>query len=202
MTNEEITNKWAWWQECDERYNMCDSESEAHGEAQCHIDGNNIQGDEAEYMIGRVCHPMDRLGLDWIARNIAETIEENICCWCDDETGAEDRSIELSADDKAALGKMVAYFVRAKASIHWWTTDKKSETTHTYVAGFNDAAPEKPLSRYINSAGINANDSPHTVVEKLEKAIEQEEQKRPLNCGTGYCSCIECVMKTAQGEKS
>ena len=23
-------------------------------------------------------------------------------------------------------------------------------------------------------------------------------QKRPQNCGTGYCSCIECVMETPQ----
>ncbi len=76
MTNEEMQNKWAWGQECDERYKMCDSESEAHGEAQFHIDNECIQGDEAEYMIGRVCHPMDRLGMDWVARNIAETIEE------------------------------------------------------------------------------------------------------------------------------
>jgi hypothetical protein len=30
----------------------------------------------------------------------------------------------------------------------------------------------KPLSGYINGAGINANDSPHIVVEKLERAIE------------------------------
>lgn len=29
-----------------------------------------------------------------------------------------------------------------------------------------------PLSGYINRAGINANDSPHIVVEKLERAIE------------------------------
>lgn len=26
----------------------------------------------------------------------------------------------------------------------------------------------------------------------LRQAIEQE---RPQNCGTGYCSCIECVIK-------
>ena len=25
-------------------------------------------------------------------------------------------------------------------------------------------------------------------------------QKRPQNCGTGYCSCIECVMEPAQQE--
>ena len=30
----------------------------------------------------------------------------------------------------------------------------------------------KPLSGYINAAGINANDSPHIVVEKLERVIE------------------------------
>ena len=138
MTNEELQGKWACWQECDERFKMCDSESEAHGEAQFHIDNECIQGDEAEYMIGRVCHPMDRIGMDWVARNIAETIEENICCWCDDETGAEEPSIELSADDKIELGKMVAEFVRAKASVNWWTTDDESETTHTYVAGSNE----------------------------------------------------------------
>jgi hypothetical protein len=28
----------------------------------------------------------------------------------------------------------------------------------------------------------------------LRQAIEQT-QKRPQNCGTGYCSCIECVME-------
>lgn len=27
------------------------------------------------------------------------------------------------------------------------------------------------------------------------KALEQPAQKRPQNCGTGYCSCIECVME-------
>lgn len=33
-------------------------------------------------------------------------------------------------------------------------------------------AQRNPLSGYINEAGINANDSPHIVVEKLERAIE------------------------------
>ena len=27
---------------------------------------------------------------------------------------------------------------------------------------------------------------------------KQPAQKRPQNCGTGYCSCIECVMEPAQ----
>jgi len=48
------------------------------------------------------------------------------------------------------------------------------------VARFGNTTPpyvpterqRKPLSGYINEAGINANDSPHIVVEKLERAIE------------------------------
>ena len=31
-----------------------------------------------------------------------------------------------------------------------------------------------------------------------EAMAEQPAQKRPQNCGTGYCSCIECVMEPAQ----
>lgn len=138
MTNEELQGKWAWWQECDDLFHMCNSEPEAHGEAQSHIDNECIEGDEAEYMVSRVCHPMDRLGLDWIARQIADDIEMNICCWCDDESGAEHPSIRLSQEDKSELGKMVTDFVRAKASIHWWTIAKGSETTHTYVSGSNE----------------------------------------------------------------
>jgi hypothetical protein len=33
-----------------------------------------------------------------------------------------------------------------------------------------------------------------------EALAEQPAQKRPQNCGTSYCSCIECVMEPAQQE--
>jgi hypothetical protein len=32
----------------------------------------------------------------------------------------------------------------------------------------------------------------------IKEALAQPEQKRPQNCGTGYCSCIECVMEPPQ----
>jgi len=35
------------------------------------------------------------------------------------------------------------------------------------------ATPRKPLTDYINAAGINGADSPHMVVEKLQSAIER-----------------------------
>ena len=31
-------------------------------------------------------------------------------------------------------------------------------------------------------------------------AAQPAKQERPQNCGTGYCSCIECVMEQEQGE--
>ena len=44
-------------------------------------------------------------------------------------------------------------------------------------------------------------------VEALEEALAKQEQgepvkqQRPQNCGTSYCSCIECVMdEQEQGE--
>ena len=34
--------------------------------------------------------------------------------------------------------------------------------------------------------------------EDVEQALAAPVQKRPPNCGTSYCSCIECIMPPAQ----
>ena len=39
------------------------------------------------------------------------------------------------------------------------------------------------------------------VISGVSKALEQPAQKRPQNCGTGYCSCIECVMEPEHPEQ-
>ena len=36
----------------------------------------------------------------------------------------------------------------------------------------------------------------------VKAALAQTEQKRPQNCGTGYCSCIECVMEPPQRKEN
>ena len=131
----DMTQKWCWWRDDLEQFHMADAENEAHGEAHSSIDSDGVTGDEYQYTVARVQHPMDSVGMDWIATHVAESIEENICCWCDDDIGSEEPSIELSAEDRQALGKMVADFVREKASVGWWTSDKKTQTEHTYAAG-------------------------------------------------------------------
>lgn len=40
----------------------------------------------------------------------------------------------------------------------------------------------------------------HAVIMSIKEALAQPE--RPQNCGTGYCSCIECVMEPEQEPKA
>ena len=51
----------------------------------------------------------------------------------------------------------------------------------------------------VNKATREAITNAHSPIFELEhalrSALEQPAQKRPQNCGTGYCSCIECVME-------
>lgn len=136
---EAMTSKWCWWFGDGGRFQIVDTESEAHGEAQSYIDDDAEPGEERAYSIARVQHPIDALGMDWLALHVAESIAENVCCWCDDNTGAEEPSIMLSPDDSKALGLMVATFLRQRVGVDWWTADQKTVTQHTYVAGGNDA---------------------------------------------------------------
>lgn len=134
-----MANKWCWWLGDEEQFKFADSESEAHGEAQSRIDGGCDPGQTHQYSVARVQHPIDALGMDWLALHVAESIAENVCCWCDDNTGAEEPSIMLSPDDSKALGLMVANFLRQRVSVDWWTADQKTVTVHTYVSGSNES---------------------------------------------------------------
>jgi hypothetical protein len=135
----EMAQKWCWWLGDAESFHIADTESDAHGEAQCLIDDECMPGEAHCYSVARVQHPIDSRGLTWLAEHVAESIEENACCWCDENTGAEEPSITLDDEDRKALGVMVAGFLREKVGVHWWTADQKTVTTHTYVAGSNDA---------------------------------------------------------------
>lgn len=134
----EMESKWCWWLGDGERFHIADTESEAHGEAQCRIDDDCDPGQTHQYSVARVQHPLDSLGMDWLALHVAQSIAENVCCWCDDNTGAEEPSIMLSPDDSKALGVMVATFLRQRVGVDWWTADQKTVTVHTYVSGSND----------------------------------------------------------------
>ena len=53
-----------------------------------------------------------------------------------------------------------------------------------------DCAKNGYISNYL--------DDWENAITAIKAALAQPEQKRPQNCGTGYCSCIECVMEPPQ----
>jgi len=46
---------------------------------------------------------------------------------------------------------------------------------------------------------LNSEES-QNLIDFVKNMGAKQEQKRPQNCGTSYCSCIECVMEQEQGE--
>ncbi len=53
---------------------------------------------------------------------------------CEEKTGADGPNIELTDEDSAELSKAVTDFVRARAIVNSWAMEKRSGTTHSYVA--------------------------------------------------------------------
>jgi len=58
------------------------------------------------------------------------------------------------------------------AAVHTDDSISKQLLPSGHVPVYTAPPQCKPLSGYINGAGINANDSPHIVVEKIERAIK------------------------------
>lgn len=47
---------------------------------------------------------------------------------------------------------------------------------------------------------VNDPDQPLVRDDILKAEKQAKKKKRPQNCGTGYCSCIECVMPKKQAD--
>ena len=134
MNDKAMTEKWCWWTDSEEHYRICETLLEAHGEAQCQIDNEHDDGDEVIYYVGQPCHPLDAIMHEhrmlWTGERVFEQIDE----WCGDETGAEDWTMDITKEDKEALGKLVLDFLRQNAKVQWWGL-AKGHTEHKYIAG-------------------------------------------------------------------
>jgi hypothetical protein len=72
-------------------------------------------------------------------------------------------------------------------------------------AALREALAEQPAQQepIIKSYLKKDNSQPVTFFDYEPDGMHHNKpQKRPQNCGTGYCSCIECVMEPAQQEKN
>ena len=72
--------------------------------------------------------------------------------------------------------------------------DKKAENARELGLDY-EPAPQKPIIKsYLKK------DNSQPVKWSDYEPDGMHHNKRPQNCGTGYCSCIECVMEPAQQE--
>ena len=132
-----LENKWCWFVDGDEHFKVCESESEAHGEAKSHIDDNYEKGDSVTYTVGQACHPLDAIlsesQLLWTGERVFEQVDE----WCGEETGAEDFTMDITKEDKEALGKLVFDFLRKHAKVQWYGL-AKGHREFEYKSGSED----------------------------------------------------------------
>jgi hypothetical protein len=54
---------------------------------------------------------------------------------------------------------------------------------------------------YIENNYMSLPKSGNEAITAIKQARSSPVQKRPQNCGTGYCSCVECVMEPAPVQK-
>ena len=132
-----LINKWCWFVDGDEHFKVCESESEAHGEAKSHIDDNYENGLSVTYTIGKACHPLDAINSDNILFSIGDRVFEQVDEWCIEETGADDRTMDITKEDKEELGKLVFGFLRKHAKVQWYGLAKGSREFE-YKSGSED----------------------------------------------------------------
>jgi len=123
-------------------------------------------------------------------------------------------AIEMRDNDSMGWGcefelhqlEAFAKLVRADERNRTWTQEHWTEYERSIAASEREACanicetlelpewPDKvrqPLAQAIRARIIQS---------YLEKDNLQPAQKKPQNCGTGYCSCIECVMEKKEGK--
>lgn len=130
--------KWGAYFDGDERVTVHETEGEAVGEITLKIDDEHETGTEVTYCVAPMLngkHILRKDNAQHIGDNLFEQINERV----NDEMYAEDDPLDMTPEDRQALGQLVIDFICARASVQWWTVDGKREQKRTYVAGSNDA---------------------------------------------------------------
>lgn len=129
--------KWGSYFDGDERVTVYETEGEAAGEIECEIDREHDPGKEITYCIAPMLsgkHLLRKDAAQWIGDDLFERINERV----NDDMYAEDDPLDMTPEDRLALGQLVVDFICAHAKVQWWTVDTKREQKRTYVAGSND----------------------------------------------------------------
>ena len=131
-----ITGKFCYSLDQEQYHGQFDTQSAAAGTAISELENefDPEPGEERSYWIAECCHPLDTIMHDrrllWAGESFLEHVDE----WCGDEIAAEDNILDLSADDKIALGKLVFDFLRERASVNYYGIKNPVEHKHVIKA--------------------------------------------------------------------
>jgi hypothetical protein len=136
-------DRWSSYFDGDERVTIYQTEGEAIGEMECEIDREHEPGEGIEYCVAPMLSGKHILR-KYDAQRIGDDLLENINEQVNDDMYAEDDPLDMTPEDRKALGQLVIDFICANAKTQWWTVDTKREQKRTYFAGSNDAADVLP----------------------------------------------------------
>lgn len=134
----ELQEKWGSYFDGDDRVSVYDTEGEAAGAIECEIDREHEPGEEIPYCVAPMLSGKHILRKDNPQR-IGDNLLEQINGQVNDDIYADEDPLDMTPEDRKALGQLVVDFICAHAEVQWWTVDTKREQKHTYVAGSNDA---------------------------------------------------------------
>jgi len=121
---------WCYSTDEEEYAGHCETESDAHGEAQDDIDVDGEPGEHRDYWIAKIVHPLDCIGQD-IGSEVFDMLLESIA----DEVGGDDSALEMMTDEVHTLGVIIMAFIREHASVKRYGI--KDSVKHQYVTGSN-----------------------------------------------------------------
>lgn len=132
----EFTGKWCYSIDGEGYRGSFATEQEAQGAAiDCLESDDGEDGDVVSFWIARCCHPLDVIDHDkrllWTGDHILEQVDE----WCADEVAADDWILDMTEEDKVALGKLVLDFIRSRAKVQYYGITDAVE--HKHVLGSN-----------------------------------------------------------------
>jgi hypothetical protein len=124
--------KWCYSTSNEDYSGHCETEADAHGEAQCEIDEDGELGESHDYWIASIRHPLDCIGQN-IGGDVFEMLDERIA----DEVGGDDAALDMTTEEVKELGLIIMTYVREHASVQRYGI--KDPVKHQYVVGSNAA---------------------------------------------------------------
>lgn len=123
--------KWCYSTDEEEYNGHCETEGDAHGEAQCEIDEDgNDEGELRHYWVAKIVHP-----LDCINQRVGEDVFDMVIERIADNVGGDDPALDMTPEDVKELGRVIVAYVREHASVQRYGI--KDPVKHQYVTGSN-----------------------------------------------------------------